>query len=191
MLTVASVLPPFLCRPCFAALALPPLLCLDAASGPLSSDASKAKVGDASVLEAGGSLPAGARGDGGGGDGGGEAAGADAEMVGAPRGGGGVPLVRSRKGKIGSHVSDALVFSHGVARELEERGEVRSCCVACGCCAAGSEGRACMPARFKLCGTHGALQALHTRPLLVTAAFAHVPVRTRAPCAPRSLTRSV
>ena len=58
-----------------------------------------------------------------------------------------MPLVPSRKGKIGYHVSDALVFSHGVARELEERGEVRACCVACGCCAACSKGRSCMVPR--------------------------------------------
>ena len=49
---------------------------------------------------------------------------------GMPRGGVGVPLVPLRKGKIGSHVSDALVFSHGVARELEARAEVLSLVVA-------------------------------------------------------------
>jgi hypothetical protein len=113
-----------------------------AVSGPLTGDWSKARGAegapacvDASALDAASELPARAKGDGGGLEGGQSAAYGVGEVGGMPRGGVGgmprggvgVPLVPLRKGKIGSHVSDALVFSHGVARELEARAEVLFC----------------------------------------------------------------
>ena len=116
-----------------------------AVSGPLTGDWSKAKGGegaaacvDASALDAASELPARAKGEGGGLEGGQSAAYGVGEVGGMPRGGVGgmarggvgVPLVPLRKGKIGSHVSDALVFSHGLARELEARAEVLSLVVA-------------------------------------------------------------
>ena len=103
-----------------------------AVSGAQTGDRGKAKGGegsaaacmDASALDAASELPARAKGEGAGLEGGQSAAYGVGELGGMLRGGVGVPLVPLRKGKIGSHVSDALVFSHGLARELEARSEV-------------------------------------------------------------------